>query len=230
MGMAGGAAGQAKGHNTKSTMEGAGLGTLLGLTDGAGAAMLGSGAGSAGAAGVSAADEAAAATGSDALGSSLTMTATGAGMPSADSLGLNGLLASSQAGAGAGSADIADASMLGAGSSQGVSAADMGAIADGNPTAPGVMGSEAAKLGSFGASQPGMNFVTKPWWQQYVTKGMGKANDVGWTEAIKAAMTPNTTTSVPGQPLLNGAPPSALQNNTMQMPNYTQQMQMLGFA
>lgn len=218
----GGAAGQAKGHNTKSTLEGAGLGALLGT--GMGGAAGAAGAGGSAAEGASA--DALAGTTGDALADTASMEGglSGFGGTAAgSSLDLGSLSAVNPALAGA-TADGADASMLGMGASQGMGSADLGAIMGGtNPAAAELAPS------SFGASpSPAptayQSFMSNP----MVQKGAGKMNDMGWSAGMQALLSPQTKTSTPGQPLL-GQAPAPLQGNPMSMPNYAQQMQMLGF-
>lgn len=206
MSMAGGAAGQAKGHNTKSTLEGAGMGALLGL---GGAGLAGGAAGGAADAGADAATA-----GSDALGSAVTSGAASAGAAGMDggALDLASLTSAEQGGM-----DAADASVLGSGAQQGVTAADMGAMS--NVLAPGanVTPTTSPSMWSQFASNP------------TVQKGFGKADDMGWNAAAQAALTPNRTMTQPGQGM-NLQQPSPLQPQMMQMPSYAQQLQQLGFA
>ena len=238
----GGAAGQAEGHNTKSTLEGAGLGALLGVGGGA-AGLLGAGsegatAGTSGAlAGESAVAPEAMGASSDALSASLAAPATAAGMPTADSLGLNGLIASGASGPAAGGGDLADMSMLGSASTQGVDASNLGAIMGNmNPVAgstaagqvPGSMAAFSQGVPSSGSAawsptSAASRTPSPSAWQQFVNspqyqKLFGKAQDAAVTGAVAQGMAPRYTTTDYGQWSLGQLPPIAPQQ--LSMPGY----------
>jgi hypothetical protein len=234
--MAGAGAGQAKGHNTKSTLEGAGLGALLGVGGAVGGA-----AGAGGEAGADAGATAdATAVGASAGSSALDSTAlAGAdlsgfgGTAGGSALDLGSLTATNPAFIGA-TTDAGDAAMLGGGASQGIGAADMGAMAGGvNPTAPGLMGTMGSMPSSFAATPFTPSASATPSMMQSImsnptiSKGAGKLNDMGWSTAMQQMLTPQYRTTTPGQPIM-APPPAPVQGQSMQMPNYAQQMQMLG--